>query len=116
MTQQIFNYRIYSIVYDDIKNGKKNIEFRLLNEKTERITNGDIIKFSVVDEENKSVIVRVIDKIVYDNLEQLWNDKSSIENNILEYKKEEFINAFNNIFGKDKVDNSKIVGIKFELV
>lgn len=116
MTQQIFNYRIYSIVYDDIKNGKKNIEFRLLNEKTERITNSDIIKFSVVDEENKSVIVRVIDKIVYDNLEQLWNDKSSIENNILEYKKEEFINAFNNIFGKDKVDNSKIEGIKFELV
>ena len=48
-----YNYRIYNEVYNDIKCKKKDIEFRLLNEKSEKIKLGDLIEFNVVDEPNK---------------------------------------------------------------
>lgn len=109
-----FEYRIYDTVYNEIVSGKKTIEFRLLNNKTESIKKGDEIKFKVLDNEEKSILVEVITKYIYDNVEELWNHKE-ITNNTLNYSKEEFINAFYSIFGKEKVENSKIVGIEFKV-
>ena len=109
-----FEYKIYDVVYDDMISGKKTIEFRLLNEKTESIKIGDEIKFKVLDHEDKYVLVEVLKKHIYENVEELWNHKEII-NNTLNYSKEEFINAFYNIFGKEKVENSKIVGIEFKV-
>ena len=109
-----FEYRIYDGVCDDIVSGKKTIEFRLLNEKTESIKIGDEIKFSVLDNDSKYILVEVIDKIIYENVDLLWDSKDNI-NNTLNYSKEEFIKTFYNIFGKEKVVNSKIVGIKFKI-
>ena len=48
----MIEYRIYKSVYDDMLSGKKNIEFRLLNEKSENINQGDKIKFRVLDNDN----------------------------------------------------------------
>ena len=110
-----FEYRIYENVYQDMIIGKKKIEFRLLNEKTESIKVGDKINFKVLDNEDKQLLVEVIDKHIYESLEELWNHKDVLDNT-LNYTKEEFINAFYNIFGKDKVENSKIVGIKFKII
>lgn len=110
-----FKYKIYDAVYEDIVSGKKTIEFRLLNEKSNNIQKGDEIEFIVLDNEDKYVIVNVINKYIYNNIEELWNHKELL-NNVLNYKKEEFINAFYDIFGKEKVINSKIVGIEFKVV
>ena len=49
-----------------------------------------------------------------ENVDLLWDSKDNI-NNTLNYSKEEFIKTFYNIFGKEKVVNSKIVGIKFKI-
>lgn len=111
-----YNYRIYNEVYNDIKCKKKDIEFRLLNEKSEKIKLGDLIEFNVVDEPNKKIVVEVIDKLIYNDLEELWKDKKVIENNILNYSRDEFAELFYQIFGKEKVLNSKIVGFKFKLL
>lgn len=110
-----FEYRIYEEVYNDMLSGKKTIEFRLLNEKSRNIKIGDKIKFIVADNEEKYLIAKVIDKYIYDTLEALWNDKDRL-NNSLNYTKEEFINAFNNIFGEENVNNSKIVGFKIKIL
>ena len=109
-----FEYRIYDEVYNDILSGKKTIEFRLLNDKSRSIKSKDEILFKVLGNEEKSILVEVIDKHIYNDLDELWNHKD-ILNNSLNYSKDEFISAFNNIFGKDIVDNSKIVGIEFKL-
>ena len=110
-----YEYRIYEEVYNDMISGKKAIEFRLLNEKSRNIQIGDKIKFIVADNEEKYLIAKVIDKYIYDTLEDLWNDKDRL-NNSLNYTKEEFINAFNNIFGEENVNNSKIVGLKIKIL
>lgn len=110
-----FEYRIYEEVYNDMLSGKKTIEFRLLNEKSSNIQIEDKIKFIVADNEEKYLIAKVIDKYIYDTLEDLWNDKDRL-NNSLNYTKEEFIKAFNNIFGEENVSKSKIVGLKIKVL
>lgn len=109
-----FEYRIYNKVYNDIVLGKKTIEFRLLNEKSNSIKIGDEIKFIVLDNKQKYVLVEVLNKYIYNDIEHLWNNREVITN-ICNYTKEEFINAFCNIFGKEKALNSKIVGIEFTI-
>ena len=63
------------------------------------------------DNEEKYLITEVIDKIIYNDLDKLWESKDFM-NNTLNYTKEEFIQAFNTIFGERKVRQSKIVGFK----
>ena len=48
------------------------------------------------------------------NKDEVWESKKAT-NNLLNYTKEEYIDAFYNIFGKENVINSKIVGIKFKI-
>ena len=110
-----YKYRIYDTVYEDIVSGKKTIEYRLLNDKSRDIQIGDQILFTVVDNDKKKVLVEVINKYIYSDLDELWNSNSSF-NNTLDYSKDEFINAFYNIFGKEVVINSKIVGIEFKII
>ena len=109
-----FEYRIYDNVYDEMISGKKTIEFRLLNEKTESIKQGDEIKFKVLNNEEKYILVEVINKSIYKDLEELWSNKE-LHNNMLNYSKKEFFDTFYTIFGKSKTKESKIVGIKFKL-
>lgn len=110
-----YSYRIYDEVYNDMLSGKKNVEFRLLNEKSSGIKIGDKIKFVVIDNENKYLITKVIDKFIYDNLDSLCQSDYYLNNN-LNCSKTEFIAMFNNIFGEENVKTSKIVGFKIEII
>lgn len=109
-----FQYKIYESVYNDIISFKKNIEFRLLNEKSESIKVGDEIKFKVLENEEKFILVEVMNKHIYDNIDELWSHKE-ILNNTLNCTKEEFTELFYNIYGEEKVINSKVVGIEFRV-
>ena len=106
-----YSYRIYDEVYNDILSGKKNVEFRLLNEKSSSIKIGDKIKFVVIDNENKYLITKVIDKFIYDNLDSLCQSDYYLNNN-LNCSKTEFIAMFNNMFGEENVKNSKITKLE----
>ena len=111
----MIEYRIYQSVYDDIISGKKTIEFRLLNEKSANLKKDDLISFVVLDS-NLSIIVKVVNKYIYTDINDMWKHKEQIKNNILNYStKEELEHAFIEIFGKDKLDNSEIVGIEFKI-
>lgn len=112
----MIEYRIYKRVYDDMLSGKKNIEFRLLNEKSDKIKPGDKIKFKVLDNDNLYILTNVVEKFIFNNIDELWEHKEILANNILGYSKEELISAFYDIFGKETVINSKIVGFKFNII
>lgn len=71
----MIEYRIYKSVYNDILSGKKNIEFRLLNEKSDKIKPGDKIKFKVLDNDNLYILTNVVEKFVFNNIDELWNHK-----------------------------------------
>ena len=112
----MIEYRKYKNVYDDILQGKKNIEFRLLNEKSDKIKSGDKIKFKVLDNDNLYILTNVVEKFVFNNIDELWNHKDILSNNVLGYTKEKLVIVFYEIFGRENVINSKIVGIKFNII
>lgn len=107
-----FNYKIYQNVYDAMISGKKNIEVRLLNEKSEKIQKGDEIIFTVLDGD-KRLIVEVTNKYTFDSVDDLWKNKDVVLSSAINYTKDEFINALNEIYGEEKVANSKLIGIEF---
>lgn len=110
----MYEYKIYKSVYDQIINKTKTTEIRLLNDKSNKIKKGDTIKFNVVDSDI-SIIVEVLDKYIYKNIDSLWQDKDITLESTMNYTKEEFTNLLYEIFTKDKVLSSKIVAIKFML-
>lgn len=85
-----------------------------MNDKSKDISKGDQILFIVENDDEKKVLVEVTNKYIYSDLDELWNSNDSLDN-ILNYSRDEFINAFYDIFGKEVVNNSKIVGIEFKL-
>lgn len=109
-----FNYEIYHDVYDAMISGRKNIEARLLNEKSAQIKNGDEIIFSVPDSE-KRLSVEVTNKYVFENVEELWKHKDIVLKSAIDYTKDEVENQLYEIFGKENVLNSKLVGIEFKI-
>ena len=66
-----FEYKVYDEVLEAMKNKTKNIEVRLYNEKSSKIRIGDIIKFKSVNNENKYVLVKVKNLIMYENVNRV---------------------------------------------
>lgn len=111
-----FKYRIYDDVYKAMKRGNKKIEIRLYNEKSSQIKKGDIIKFCVLDSEDKYLLVRVTNLYKFKDLDSLWPLKDKILATSRNLTKEEFTIELNNIFGKDAAKNHEFIGIEFELL
>lgn len=111
----MIKYRIYDYVYEAMKNGVKKAEVRLYNEKSSKIKHGDLIEFSVVDDENKKLVVQITHVYCFNNIDELWKIKDKILPSNLKTK-EDIRNTLYDIFGEDKVKSSKLVGIEFNLV
>ncbi len=107
-----YTYNIINDVYDWMISGKKNIEVRILKEKSEAIQIGDYIIFNNQDSEGKYVKVKVINKTIFASLDQLL-DSYDINRMMPGYSREDFINLMNKIYGNELVDK-KIVAFEFE--
>jgi len=109
-----FNYKIYKNVYDAMVSGRKNIEIRLLNEKSEKINIGDEIIFSVLNSEDY-LVVEVTNKYVFVDVEELWKHKDIVLSSAINYTKDEMKRKLYEIFGEENVLKSKLVGIEFKI-
>lgn len=110
-----FEYRVFDYVLEAMKKKTKKMEIRLLNEKSSKIKIGDIIKFKVESNEEKYILVKVSDLIVYEDVDDLIN-RYNVSMATNKSSKETIKNDLYTIFGKEKVNNSKIIGIKFDLI
>lgn len=111
----MIEYRIYKSVYDDMVSGNKNVEIRLVNDKSRGIKIGDKIRFKVVDS-NTYLIVEVTNIYNYKDIDELWNDKDIVLKSASKYSKDKFIELIYNIIGKENVLNSEIIGIEFKVL
>lgn len=110
----MIEYNVLKEVYDDMVSGKKDIEIRLLNEKSSNIKINDTIRFKILDNENIYVDTKVIGLKIYNNVEEVWNDRKDLLSTINTL--DDFRNIIYSIFTKEKVDNSKLIGIQFKLL
>ena len=109
-----YTYNVYDDIYHLILAGKKNIEVRLLNEKSEKILEGDFITFNNLDEKGKYIRTRVIRKTIYNNVEELLLD-NDIERILPGSSKEDLVKIMTEIF-KEAFNNSKIVAFQFKYI
>lgn len=110
-----YEYNVYREVYNEMMSGRKDIEIRLLNEKSEKIKKGDKIKFKVIDD-NDYVLVEVTNKYIFENYDELWSNKDIVLRSSMNHTKEEIYNILCEIFGEERLVNSKIVGIQFKKI
>lgn len=97
--------------FERIKNGTKNIEFRLYDEKRSKIKIGDKIEFSKLPELQETILVDVIDLYREETFEKLFKKL---------YKDEEEAkrkaNSMHEYYSPDEERKYGVVGIKISVI
>ena len=103
-------------VFEVVKNGSKNIEVRVNDEKRRRLKVGDIFTFLKRPEETESLKAIVTSLDYYDNFEELVKHYE-IKNLYLEsYTKEEFLKLLERFYSIEEQKEFGVVAIGFKLV
>ena len=92
-----YTYKILDSVYYWMLSKQKNIEVRLLNEKSKKIQVGDFITFINIEHEEKFIKVKIIDKKVFNSVEEIlekYDINQIMPNHTLEDIKESLIKIY----------------------
>lgn len=96
-----------------IREGKKTIELRLLDEKRKSISIGDTIIFVNTEDENDSLCVMVDDLYIFDSFEELYKNLPLLE---CGYTEEDIDSAspkdMELYYSKEKQEQYGVIGIK----
>lgn len=107
-----YTYNVIDDVYYWMISRKKDIEVRILKEKSEAIQVGDYITFNNQDSAGKFVKVKVINKTIVDNIQVLL-EKFEVSRMMPEHSNEELIALMKKIYGED-LEKKQIVAFEFE--
>ena len=107
-----YSYNIINDVYNWMISRKKDIEVRILKEKSQAIQVGDIITFNNQDNIGKYVKVKITNKTIVDNVYEL-TEKFEIERIMPGHSKEELIELLKKIYG-EQLNQKQIVAFEFE--
>lgn len=109
-----YNYNIINDVYNWMLSRKKNIEVRILKEKSKTIQIGDYITFNNQDISGKFVKVKVVNKTIVKNIDELLN-KFDVERIMPNHTNEELVELINKIYGEE-INKKQIVVFEFEFL
>ena len=109
-----YTYNIINDVYNWMLSRKKNIEVRILKEKSNAIQIGDYITFNNQDISGKFVKVKVVNKTIVKNIDELLN-KFDVERIMPNHTNEELVELMNKIYGEE-INEKQIVVFEFEFL
>lgn len=112
MYMKEYTYNIINDVYYWMISRDKNVEVRILKEKSQSIQVGDIITFNNQDNIGQFVKVKVTNKTIVDNIETLL-EIYEIDRMMPGHTDEELIDLMGKIYG-DELNDKKIVAFEFE--
>ena len=107
-----YTYNILDSVYYWMLSRQKNIEVRLLKEKSEKIQIGDFIVFNNQDCVGQFIKVKVIGKKIFNNVGELL-DEYDVNNIMPDHTDIELKELLYKIYGEE-LNKKKIVAFKFE--
>lgn len=107
-----YSYNIIDDVYNWMISRKKDIEVRILKEKSQTIKIGDIITFNNQDNIGKFVKVKIINKTIVNNINELL-EKFKVSRMMPGHTDEDLISLMQKIYG-DELDKKQIVAFEFE--
>ena len=103
-------------IFDIVKNGKKNIEGRLNDEKRRMLHIGDKLIFLKRPEEKEKIEAIVEDLIYYDSFEEMIKDYE-VENVYLSgYSKKDYIELLKRFYTDEEQAKYGVVAIKFRKI
>lgn len=107
-----YKYNIINDVYYWMISRKKDIEVRILKEKSEAIQPGDFIIFNNQDNVGKFVKVKVVNKTIFDSIEDLLIE-FDVNRMMPGHTNEELIELMQKIYGNE-LSKKQIVAFEFE--
>ena len=108
----IHKMRLVDFAFNAIKNGEKDIEIRLNDEKRQLIKIGDIIEFKNLDTD-ETINVEVINLYKYDNFDELFN---SFDKKRLGLKETDNVSIMNNFYTLDEQNRYEALGIQIKYI
>lgn len=109
-----YTYNILNDVYDWMKSKQKNVEVRILKEKSEKIQVNDFIIFNNQALKNKFIKTKVVSKKIFSNIEELLNEYEV--NRIMPNHNENELKELLNKIYSDELKNSKLVAFGIEYI
>ena len=107
-----YSYNIINDVYNWMISRKKDIEVRILKEKSQAIQVGDMITFNNQDISGKFVKVKVINKTIVKNIDELL-ENFDVDRIMPGHSIEELVELMQKIYG-DELNQKQIVAFEFE--
>lgn len=107
-----YSYNIINDVYNWMISRKKDIEVRILKEKSQTIQVGDIITFNNQDNVGQFVKTKIINKTIVDDINELL-ERFEVERMMPGHSKEEFVELMINIYGEE-LKQKQIVVFEFQ--
>ena len=112
----MFECHLDEDVFVVVKNGIKNVEVRVYDEKRRKMKIGDEIIFLKRPLEEEKIVTRIVDLKVFKDFNELVS-KYNIERLYLDtFSKEEFINLLGRFYSKEEQDKFGVVAIEFEVI
>ncbi|MBU3156927.1 ASCH domain-containing protein [Clostridium estertheticum] len=102
--------------FNMIKNRQKIIEVRLNDEKRQTICVGDLIIFYKLPDREEKLTVKVLDKYVFENFEQLYSNFDFSLFGCQGYPMKRMIDETYDIYTKEQEKKYGVLGIKICLI
>ena len=105
---------LHSDVFEIVKNGKKDVEVRINDEKRRLLKVGDILVFLRRPNEDEEIRAKVVGLDYYDSFEDLVDHYEMERLYLSGYTKEQYLSEMNRFYTlEDQYDNG-VVAILFE--
>lgn len=98
--------------FNKIKNNEKSIEVRLNDGKRKKVSVGDIITFYKLPQKEEKLTVKVLDKYIFDNFEELYSNFDFKLFGCDGYNMKAMIEETYEIYTKEQEKTYGVLGIK----
>lgn len=109
-----YTYNILDEVYYWMKSKKKDIEVRLLKEKSEKIQSGDYITFNNQEQIGKFIKTKIINKKIFNNVDDMLKEYNN-SRMMPGHTSDELKKLLLKIYG-DELEKGKLVAFVFEYI
>lgn len=112
----MFNCHLDEDVFEVVKNGIKNVEVRVYDDKRKRMKIGDEIIFFKRPIEEEKIITKIVGLKTFKNFKDLVNEYD-IERLYLDtFSKDDFVKLLGRFYSEEEQEKYGVVAIEFEVL
>lgn len=100
-------------IFDIVKNGSKNVEVRLYDDKRRKLNIGDELIFLKRPNDDESLSVKVVDLKIFNTFEELLDNYDMKRLFLPNYTKEMFLNELLRFYSIEEQEKYGVVAIEF---